>query len=292
MPTHSTSPGAAAPAGVAKPAQNNGFIDWPGLMFHAVDVGDPNHPRVLSGLNLGAGEGETNSWIGASGVYSGGGKVFFSHQTATLIPGTGYSIEHWLDVLDYADPENPVARMPVRIPAPLAGVSHRGEMVYAIGNMGVLQNGYGWDGSLQALAYDGTSARWVGSLPLASSAPNPFEVGLDGTIWISRPGTNGVPDGLESWILGSAVGFQRTGFLSTQAPVSTLAFRDSLLMVGAGDRVGLLDPERPAGVSPLVWSSVDCGVMNTTRNSAATRTDGLWIARGAYGVWHLPRLRP
>ena len=156
--------------------------------------------------------------------------------------------------------------------------------------MAVLQNGYGWAGPLQALAYDGTSARWVGSLPLASAAPNPFEVGSDGTIWISRPGANGVPDGLESWILGSNGGFQRTGFLSTPAPVATLTFRDSLLIVEAGARLGLLDPNRPAGVPPLIWSPVDCGVMNTMRNSAATRTDGLWITRGVYGVWHLPVL--
>ena len=68
----------------------------------------------------------TNGWWSFSGVFSIGSLVYLSHSASEQLPSPTNSAGLWvqqsyLDVIDYADPLSPTARVPVTIPGTLRG---------------------------------------------------------------------------------------------------------------------------------------------------------------------------
>ena len=276
--------------------------------FITVDSTDPTQPSVLSQLRLEKPTQDGQYWSGSSASYLAEGKVFLSHQNTLSTPPittvivvtnqTGqlekklveqpgvFEIRHFLEVIDFADPSLPTRRSPIQLPGALAGISHAGEMLYARGP----KPGDATDPTqyLQACAYDGTGASLVGSLPLPEGWPSVQWVGSEGTVWIGRPATTSTNASyLETWKLGSTGKFEFHGSLPLAEPVSDLHQLNDLLLATSSGHVLLLDPAQPISTKPLLSESKPCSLWYNTPDAAVSRTDGIWLPRGSYGLWHI-----
>lgn len=272
--------------------------------FLAFDVGSAE-PRLLSSLRLADTNGpvQLNGWTEYSDAYLADGKIFVSERRAESVAQPGATIGFFpgspvwwqstyaLRVIDFADPTQPVDRLPVTLPAELVGVSHGGQLLYT------RQSGTWASGDqaaepavLSVLGYDGVSASLITRHTLgAAGRVTPLAVRPDGRVLIGQP-TSAAEDGpvLETWRLGGGGEFLRESSLPTGTAVALFHEFAEVLVAQAADRYLFLS--LPADAAPALagWGDRPCSLWSSLEHGDARTGDGLWLPRGAWGVWHVP----
>src|SRR4030095_5111205 len=134
-----------------------------------------------------------------------------------VVPAGSWVQRSFLDVVDYADANNPIVRDPVNISGALQGISHQGALLYTLSSQWNRQtNRYiTWTQKVDGLAYDGVGAHLVDSLMLPNVWPLPILV-VGNNLFLGRPGydyttTNRNPDYLETWTLPDTGKFTQLG---------------------------------------------------------------------------------
>jgi hypothetical protein len=286
---------------------NGGFVGGPTLFWPppgsqtggnghliAFDVRKPDAPRLAGQVDL----NDTNRHA-FSRAYAAAGLIHLSHQTAQFVPDPAQTnsgkwvYRSFLDVVDFADPGDPLVREPVNIPNSLVGVSPNGAILYTLGYHWNLDPNIGWREYLEASAYDGVAAHLVDSIPLPAQWPHPAFV-LGDLVLVGDPGdsysTNPVPPILETWVLSNTGKFTRVAAQRVLGAINDFAAYPGLLAATDVDsNVSLFVPGDAAGLrfagtgrSPLCWWWPDLG------HSDGSSSAGLWIPLGAYGVTHIP----
>jgi hypothetical protein len=308
---------------------------WPpywgggGGQLVAFDVSDSTAPRFASAVNL-----ASSNWWSFSKAFATDGKVYVSHQTSEFIaeplpkstteipwpdgaiyPPVGTWVSRsFLNVVDYADADDPLVRQPVNIPGTLVGLSHNGAVLYTTGTHWTTNTETAWTEYLDASAYDGVSAHLIDSLPLPATWPRPLLVS-GGNIFLGRAsnssyepvtgpivpfganlnataGSGAINDGLpalETWYLSAAGKFQRAGSVTLNFSANTLAAFGELLAVQQTDNsVTLFDASNGAALRRVGGGQPGgCFWFDLTRADGALGR-GLWLPLGTYGVAKIP----
>ena len=264
----------------------------------AVDVTRRDRPVFVGEYSLGDG-----SSVSALSVR--GGKVFASvaryqwvpastnkpSGTTTILPWWetqgSWVTDHTLRVLDAADASEPVLRDPVPLPGQLQGVSHGGAVLHcrveASDAKGLASVG------LQALGYDGITARRIDQRELPDLGAYPVAVLGDGRIAVGT----GQGTAVETWALDSE------GRFATVAPALKIGFTVNRfiefpgLLLGEGDgSLVLLDGADASPLRLLGSGERPCSLWITRSILAGPTARGVWVARGASGAWWLPLRAP
>jgi hypothetical protein len=293
------------------------------MLILPFDVSTPAAPVALPTVNL-----STNAYdSGEGGVFAQSGLVFSGRSSSYYLPplltngdGTittnvnGYGVwrtDHFVDVVDFADPTHPTVRPPTALPGALTGVAHGGAMVFAVGPN--LETASGWTNYLYAAAYDGVTASVVASTPIpdvslgfwpgwfSGSGPilaRPVWFGYvqaegpvvesDGTVWLVRQGqgTNAVAS-VEAWAVTAPGEFAKVGAVGLSGIPQGYHFFGQLLVVTEGSSAEFVDASAPA--SPVVAGSAEipCSLSWDWNISDAGVGPVAWIARNANGLWEI-----
>jgi len=283
----------------------------------AFDVSRPAAPQFASEVLL-----QSNNWWSFSRAFTAQGLVYLSHQTsefvvaddATVQGGGGVLVavqggdpavvpihrgqwvtRSFLDVVDYEDAVHPLVRRPVNIPGTLQGLSHRGEILYTVGQHATTNTSWTWQEFLDASAYDGVSAHLIDSLDLGQNWPHPVLVaGTD--VFVGRPGEpwvggrpSNLPSLLETWHLSDAGRWTRSGSVRLTTPVQSLANFNSLLAAQSWDNVLTLFDATNGATLRKVGEGRPAGCLWFDLTHADGELGrGLWVPLGAYGVATVP----
>jgi hypothetical protein len=193
---------------------------------------------------------------------------------------------HYLDVVDFADEEDPLVRPRVNIPGTLLGVDRNGEMIHTRGYDG---NPFTYTGeeTISALSYDGVSAHLVAKLAIKNSWPRPA-ISEGGMVYIGSPATT--TDGesaLEVWTVTNEGVFQQVENVTLNSPAQQFEKIGDLLVVQSS-AIELFDATAPADLK-----LIGAGDPNICYGVALDGADGevargLWLPIGWYGVMHIP----
>lgn len=306
-------------------------LRWPpywgggGGQLIAFDVSRSDAPRFASAVNL-----ASDNWWSFSKPFTANGKVYLSHQTSELIaepfaedaispdparviifpPIGSWITRSHLDVVDYADADEPLVRKPVNIPGTLAGLSHDGAVLYTTGTHWTTNTATAWTEYLDASAYDGVSAHLIDSLALPATWPRPLLVS-GANIFLGRANNPGygpiigpvipLADGtgsgaagdtlpaLETWYLSDAGKFQRSGSVTLTTSASTLAVFGTLLAVQQNDSsVTLFDASDGAALRRVGGSQPGGCLWFDLNRADGALGRGLWLPLGSYGVAKIP----
>jgi len=275
--------------------------------FLAFDLTDDANPALVSSTHLGG----TNNWNSFSETFAADGKLFVSHLVTRPIQPTEFSTslpnadgtvsvervrepglwehQHFLDVLDFRDAANPVVRSPVELPGRLRGISHNGELVYAIG-ADLPSPAETTGDQVHVLAYDGLQANWVTSMQLPSAMPQALVIQPNGEVLLGRiAATPSESSTVETWAVNTEGRFERYAEVGLNAAAEGLNVVNGLLVVSTHDRFRVYD----VGVFPwVVLGEADrpCTLSFDWAAAAASPSSGLWLARGAQGLWQAPLL--
>jgi hypothetical protein len=283
-----------------RPVAGGGFSSGPGFFtapywrgsggngqLVAFDVEEPAQPRFASRITL----ANTNRW-GFSAAFAANGLVYLSHQTVQYTNISTY--RSFLDVVDYAEPGDPLLREPVNIPNPLVGIAHSGALLYSLGPHWNADPTLGWRDYLDASAYDGVAAHLVDSLPLPAPWPRPVLV-LGTNVIVADPGdaysTNIILPTLETWTLTGSGKFLKLGSLTLPSALSDLYALPGLVAANDLDwNINLLDtadPAKPRLITrekpPVCYWWPDLG-----HADGSLTAGGVWLPLGPYGVARIP----
>ena len=256
------------------------------LAVVAEDISTVGSPVLRSRLTLGG----TDVFRGFSEAFAADGRLYVSHAEAItreepktdgggIIGGPGFPTPWWitetrnvLDVVDFADPAEPMIRKPVALPAQLSGISHRGALLYT---SGTTTNTPAGRTELSALAYDGLAASLVDVTTV--SGHTPVQVMSDGQVFAVEPtGTNAAPARIDSLKVGNDARWSMGTSVNVPGGSPVLRSVGSLLLADAPEGLGFVRPTTsgPAliGVAPAL-----CGywVDWTAGDAAADAT--LWV---------------
>ncbi len=303
-------PGGAAPDLVATPA----FRPWYGYNgggLWSFDVSSASAPKLVSEVSL-----ATNGWWSFSAPFTASGLVYLSHQSwdfveGVLLPGqqpppptvtydkeTGkyetnqppvgvYVQRYYLDVVDYADANNPTVRKPVNIPGMLQGIGRGGELLYTVGPHWDEKFATDWTEWLDGSAYDGVSASLVASLHLPTDWPHPILVRGD-DLFIGRPQTTNNPPEIETWRLLDTGKFGVVGSAKLPGSAQGLTVFGDLLVAQEGGSLDLLDASVPAALKLLRSEKINGCIWSDLNSADGGLRAGLWTPLGMYGVTHIP----
>lgn len=286
-------------------------IWWPGIQGNrhliALDIAEPGDPVVASVTPF-----ENNGSIHSfSAVAQAGTRLHFSHRHSVwknpdpegdrviddaalwiAPPGSWqpeiYETRFLLDVVDLADPYEPVIRPPAPLPGDLLGVAVDGALLLAAGDARWDTNGIPTR-PLHGIAYDGVTPNRVALLE---------EPGIES--WHMAEGArvvgfrrgrpddgNGTPSALQPWHL-SAGGDWESEPSAPLAPDTYEVHRFEDLWVTAGGR--LFEFHRlpvDAAFSRLGEAGRACSWWFNWDHADGSADDGLWIPLGEYGLQHL-----
>lgn len=216
----------------------------------------------------------TSEWIAPVDGTTGGPPVIWWSRFGS------WHTRHSLQVVDYADPSEPVVRASVPLPGELLGLSHQGNLLYArtnsLATTGVSK------ASLLALAYDGVGASLVSTRDLPDGGNGPVSVRPDGKILV----------GLRSRAVVETWALSREGTLEIYGSANLPTVANRFLEIGnrvvaEGDEVlALLDT---TGTSTTVSgvAARPCSVWLDPSTAAVSGADALWIPRGEPGLWRV-----
>jgi len=264
----------------------------------AFDVSKDTAPALLSDVDL----SKQGGW-NFSKPFATDGLVYLSHQafveleTTNTVSETNLVILNWwptrlqrsyLDVVDYADAQQPTVRPPVNIPGTLQGISHHGELLYTVSFHSTSTNGNEGAEAFDASAYDGVSAYLVDSLSLSNVSLHPVRV--SGTnIFLGRAPTyattNQVSPTLETWTLSSVGDFTQLGSVTLAGTATDLVSFPGLLAAQlTGNRVLVFDESDPTALR-LVGDGPTTGCLQfDLHHGDATRARELWLPLNDYGL--------
>jgi hypothetical protein len=206
------------------------------------------------------------------------------------VPKCRYDFRHFLEVVDYADPQEPTRRPPVNLPSTLRGLAHEGALLYTMGShwvdeTNVVSGGHEW---LDASAYDGVEVHLVDSLELPQVWPRPLLVKAPDVFLGRASATNASESLLEIWALSDTGKFTKRGEVKLLAAAQEIDGFGDLLAVQSGQILDLWNAVGPA--QPVKLGSGELpGCLGINLPAADGGVDrGLWLPLGVYGVWTLP----
>ena len=303
------------PVGVFPGAAADMAVPWWGWrsvvkpVLVALDVSRPEQPVVRSVSSPGR-----DNWWGVTPGFASGSLIYFGHQESEAIedpaitpkqeagasavrdPAFPYPVYQWrqrhfLNVVDYSDPQNPTWREAIGLPGALQGISRQGQLLYTrdqqVDAKTSLATG---TNALSVLAYDGVAAHWVDSILLDGNWVLPIEV-IGESVLVSRAVTR--PDAsttglLETWTVLPAGKWDRSGSLPLPSPVQVLVTRDRLL-VCLDQTVRLLDVSNPAALQEVGRSNGPWCWWGDLTKGDGTLAGGFWIPMGDYGATFIGR---
>ncbi|MDB6038134.1 MAG: hypothetical protein JWM99_1975 [Verrucomicrobiales bacterium] len=270
--------------------------------FYAIDTSSPLSPEVRATLNL-----SSNSWSMSnplvvngliyvshqsfdlvrlplpSGSISDGAKSGATDSTNTVQTTYDYSItRNYLDVLDFSDPKDPVARKPVNIPGSLIGASADGALLYTTGSHWTTNTLDAWIEWLDASAYDGVAAYLLDSVQLPVQWPHPITV-FGTNICLGVPATTNAPDQLQILALDSKGKFTSRQGLKLENSAQQLEVAGKFLLLQTGTDLKLYTNSPDAIISAGGGTGTSC-YYYFQPNKAATGESGVWLPLGDYGV--------
>ncbi|MBI2929351.1 MAG: beta-propeller domain-containing protein [Verrucomicrobia bacterium] len=207
------------------------------------------------------------------------------HETVTTneVPIHTYVQRSFLDVVDYAAPDEPLVRTPVNIPGALRGLGHNGDLLYTVGSHWT-DGPQDWTEWLDVSAYDGVAAYLVDSLALPREWPRPLLLHR-GAVLIGRSArdTNEV-NAVEAWALSAAGKLVRARSTNLPSAANVIAAFGDLVVVQTPNRLELFD-----ATDPLDLKSVGSGGLSSCLGFSLDAADGalergLWLPLGDYGV--------
>jgi len=255
--------GGMTPGGDALWAGGRGWWWWwwkNSLAVVAEDISNVGTPVLRSRVTLGG----TDLFRGFSEAYATEGRLYVSHAEAITreepkaggatggIVGPGFPFMWWitetrniLDVVDFADPAEPIFRKPVALPAELAGISHRGALVYT---SGTTTNTPAGRTELGALAYDGLGASLVDTTTV--SGHTPVRVLPDGQVFAAEPaGTNSRPARIDSLKIGNDARWSKGTSVDVLGDSPVLRSVGSIILSDAQQGLGFI---RPTATGPAL----------------------------------------
>jgi hypothetical protein len=272
----------------------------------AVDISG-EAPEFASQVKLSG----TNNWWNFSDAFTANGMVYTSHQASEFDPDLDpppYTYQNWngkewvtltndppagawvqryyLDVVDFADPRDPLVRRPVNIPGTLLGVAGNGELIQTRGYNGD-PFAYNGEETISALSYDGVAAHLVATLKLDSRWPKPA-IADNGFVYLGTPGTEASSSAeLEVWSVSVAGKFEQIESVTLGTAAQQLKKMDDLLVVQSGT-IELFNATTPAELVRIGSAPNDVcyGLMLDGADGEVAR--GLWLPVGWYGVIHVP----
>ena len=219
-------------------------------------------------------------------------KVARQVVTANALPLVEWFEHHYLDVVDYAVPTNPVVRTPVNVPGPLEGIAYDGALLYTVGQRAATVGGAAQSSWLDATAYDGVEAHLVDSLALPDQWPHPLLV-HGASIFLGRPApdTNSAPQ-IEAWTLPDTGRFLKLGRAALSEPAQNLAAFQDLIAVQNSNEVQLFDVSNPSAPTSIGSGGPGgCAGFNLEyADGSAAR--GLWLPLGDFGVHRVGPTNP
>ena len=271
----------------------------------AFDVADASEPTLASDVDVIEGRDIWN----ASSAFTANGLVYISHQRSVYYlrdelpegidwparlaadPVEGmWMQQYFLDVIDYADSEEPSIRPEINIPGTLVGLSRGGNVIYT--------QGYHWERDatsdyrnwIDASAYDGLEVYLIDSLRMPDRWPQPATV-ADGTLFIGVAGDTLSEDAqhvIESWRIGNDGLFTRTGLFEVETPANEFRYVNDLLAARTSGGLRFLG-------FPGDGSVLDLGELRGTgcywldlSNADGNMNEGLWVPMNALGVGAFP----
>ncbi|HXG48956.1 MAG TPA: beta-propeller domain-containing protein, partial [Methylomirabilota bacterium] len=278
----------------------------------AFEVAQPEAPALASFVHLAPTNGSS-----FSRAFTAEGRVYLSHHESEFWPepfpilfdATGhvalgpkmvtgfptYPYGRWierafLNVIDYANPREPLRREPVNIPGRLEGISRAGALLYTVGTRAATDESVSGGTYLDASAYDGVNAHLVDSLPL-EAWPHPVLV-RDETVFLGRSAmTDTNPPGhrLETWTLPDTGRFAPLGSLALAYPLQTLAPFPGLL-AGQDTQGNILLIEASVPAAPaLISRGRPAGCVGYQLEGAdGDRSRGLFLPLDVFGVGRVP----
>ncbi len=263
------------------------------------NVDRPEAMSLLSDYTM-----ETENAWNHSEVFVSGTRLYMSRQTSRFIgdilprpaPDDSWMQQYFLDVIDFADPENPTAREPVNIPGSLVGIGRGGEILYTKAphwNEETLETD--WLEWLDASAYDGVSASLVDSIPLSSRWPHPVAVDKD-VVYIGIPATNGrLREGEErrevSTLAAHRVAdtgdFELISEVLLPFPVRELQVKRGLLSGQMNQELWFYNLEPPGELAAVgVGTQSNCFGFHFA-DADGSAESGFWVPAGDYGLSHV-----
>ena len=204
--------------------------------------------------------------------------------TTNEVPRVEWFEHHYLDVVDYAVPTNPVVRKPVNIPGLLQGLAYEGALLYTVGQRAASGGGTAQGSWLDATAFDGVEAHLVDSLALPEQWPHPLLV-HGATILLGRPppDTNSAPQ-FEAWTLPDTGRFVKLAHAALSEPAQNLAAFENVIAVQNSNEVQLFDASNPSALTLLGGGGPAGCVGFSLENGDGSAARGLWLPLGDFGV--------
>ncbi|MGV3772924.1 MAG: beta-propeller domain-containing protein [Verrucomicrobiales bacterium] len=268
-----------------------------GGSFLAFDVANPADTTFASSLI------QTNAWGWSNGkAVALNNLIYTSHNqyvevdvvvadnstdTKEIITKQGRH-KHFLDVIDYSDPKEPVRRFPVSIPNPLESVSHDGALVY---NFGMHYNVQGWYNGytnwIDALAYDGVTAHLVDSFALDQNYYRPYKVTTGGDLFMALPKTTNSSPQLVLIRINDQGKFSEVTRTELAGEANSIGQVGDVLLVSSNNLITpyekVTTPES-ALIRPLnEGTRVGC-IWPDINQAEGSESDGIWLPLNDFGL--------
>jgi hypothetical protein len=239
------------------------------LVIVAEDISAIGNPVLQSAVTLGG----TEKHQGFSDAFVSEGRLYVSHREAItreetkgsdatggiITPGlpTPWWVtetRHVLNVVDFADPAEPMFRTQIGLPAELVGISHRGGLLYTAGST---TNTPAGRHELSALAYDGLGAALVDVT--AVSAHSGVQAKADGRVYAVEPvQANAASARVESMWISSEGRWTRGTSVNVPGASPVLRGVGSLLITDSTEGLGFVRPTED-GAALLGVMTGTCG---------------------------------
>lgn len=284
--------------GIWRPWGGNGGTS----AFYAIDTSSPLSPEPRAMLTL-----SLNAWSMSKPLVVNG-LIYVSHQSSEVIrlpaspdsasdatkagsvdPAnvvqTNYDVSitrNYLNVIDFSDPADPVARKPINIPGSLIGATPDGALLYTTGTHWTTNNLDVWSEWLDASAYDGVAAYLLDSYALPAQWPHP--VTFFGTnVIVGLPATTNSPNQLKVLALDVNGKFTSAQTLKLGDAAQQLESAGNFLILQTQSELDLYTGTIDGIVQAGAGAGTSC-YYYFQPNKAAAAESGIWLPLGDYGV--------
>ena len=286
--------------------------------FVACQVANPAEPKFVSDLDL---RPDPDGWWSFSEPILSGTLVYTSHQssewdpdfqpptqinkwfdgtkwiTETVVPPKGLWVQrYYLDVIDYADEQEPAVRKSVSIPGSLIGLAGDGALLFTRGYAHNEANWWDYRETIYATSYDGVEARLVTQMELPTQWPHP-SISFDGHVLLGQPGsakTDTAPEvkpSLELWALSVEGKFARQAALQLDTAADSFELLNDILAVRSSQQHEFYDATNPLAFRS-VGGDTTCSWWYSLAKADGSVERGIWLPLGASGVRKIDFAKP
>jgi hypothetical protein len=190
--------------------------------------------------------------------------------------------DHLLQVVDFGDAEIPTLRRSVKLPAPLLGISHGGQILYTAGPNYDTNGTPSASSYLTAMAYDGVDLFLLGSVPIDTQSR---QLILNNHVYVLKSVLLPSESQLQEWEVGSDGKLSMTGALSLpSAPLDLRHFASNALLASDGQKVFEIQLGAVAEIrGPILLP--ECLTQDFSK-LRRTESGSLWLPLGEFGLFN------